>query len=238
MANPLVRDAVGDVIVPVIGARDGWSTIRQDLVAAGVYPGVEYRCTSILCSGEQLSSTAEAPPGAFESGQLQLVLRPVYPLVQRLERQWPVSIAASSIPIVLTPFAYNAATAYAALSTSAALAMGGAALAATLSLSVIPSRSMEPTLLPGDVVLVVSACTILYSRLPCAVDSTHRLLLLLLGLFCKRRAREAGCEGSRKLCRTTTIAHPAAAAHISASIHTSPALHTRHVRYTARCRRK
>ncbi|KAG5180497.1 hypothetical protein JKP88DRAFT_349575 [Tribonema minus] len=116
--------------------------------------GVEYRCLGITCGGAPLDSVADAPPNAFEAGDLLLQLRPIYPLIPRLERAWPVTVAARDVPIALTAFAYNVATAWAALTASAALAAAGAALAATLTLSFIPSRSMEPVLRPGDVVLV------------------------------------------------------------------------------------
>jgi hypothetical protein len=204
--------AVGDVIVPVIGARDGWSGkrsitsphvvlviaytmlrstctssmwllqhrynsvldksswsvsscvlqlcagIRQHLVNCGVYPGVEYRCLAITdtsCSSsssssrrKSITSCTAAAEGSFENGSVLLTLQPVYPLVTRLERVWPVTVPGREIPIALTPFAYNAATAWAAVLSSVSLAVGGAVLAATFSLSFIPSRSMEPTLLP------------------------------------------------------------------------------------------
>jgi hypothetical protein len=131
-------------------------------VNCGVYPGVEYRCLTITdtssssssssssskSSSKSITSCTAAAEGAFENGSVLLTLQPVYPLVTRLERVWPVTIPGREIPIALTPFAYNAATAWAAVLSSVSLAVGGAVLAATFSLSFIPSKSMEPTLLP------------------------------------------------------------------------------------------
>ncbi|CBN80065.1 Signal peptidase I (SPase I) (Leader peptidase I) [Ectocarpus siliculosus] len=108
--------AAGDVVVPVIGARDGWGGIRQRLADQGIYPGVEYR---ILERGD-----------------------------------WPVRVPAREFPVMLTPFSYNAATAWAAFTTSLSLLSVGFVLSQALTLSVINSHSMEPTLQVGDVVLV------------------------------------------------------------------------------------
>ncbi|CAN0037183.1 unnamed protein product [Ectocarpus sp. 6 AP-2014] len=82
-------------------------------------------------------------------------MRPIYPLVARLERgDWPVRVPAREFPVMLTPFSYNAATAWAAFTTSLSLLAVGFVLSQALTLSVINSHSMEPTLQVGDVVLV------------------------------------------------------------------------------------
>lgn len=50
------------------------------------------------CSGssgaafKQLASAREAPEGAFDEGRLVFTMRPVYPLVKKLERPWPVQV--------------------------------------------------------------------------------------------------------------------------------------------------
>ncbi|CAM9955845.1 unnamed protein product [Ectocarpus sp. 4 AP-2014] len=200
--------AAGDVVVPVIGARDGWGGIRQAssilrLADQGIYPGVEYRIlevsvfpttptpptgdSSTLSSDsaaavapysssppplqqqqqpEQqpdldaeptavLASARDAPPDSFDDGSLVFTMRPIYPLVARLERgDWPVRVPAREFPVMLTPFSYNAATAWAAFTTSLSLLSVGFVLSQALTLSVINSHSMEPTLQVGDVVLV------------------------------------------------------------------------------------
>lgn len=43
-------------------------------------------------ASEQLGSAKEAPEGAFDDGKLVFTMRPVYPLVKRLERPWPVQV--------------------------------------------------------------------------------------------------------------------------------------------------
>jgi hypothetical protein len=147
--------------------RQPCTGIRQHLVICGVYPGVEYHCLAITdttgsssssSGSSSITSCSAAAEGAFESGSLRLTLRPVYPLVTRLERDWPVTIPVREIPIALTPFAYNAATAWAAVLSSVSLAVGGAVLAATFSLSFIPSKSMEPTLLPVSISVLLAQC--------------------------------------------------------------------------------
>lgn len=132
----------------------------QGLANRGIFPGVEYRILEISTNpasesttdGESppsstlLASARQAPEGAFEEGDLVFTMRPVYPLVARLERTWPVRVPAREFPVLLTPFSYNAATAWAALTTSLSLLTVGFVLSQALTLSVIPSHSMEPTL--------------------------------------------------------------------------------------------
>ncbi|CAN0386998.1 unnamed protein product, partial [Hapterophycus canaliculatus] len=102
-----------------------------------------------------LASARDAPPESFDDGRLVFTVRPIYPLVKRLERDdWPVRVAAREFPVMLTPFSYNAATAWAALTTSLSLLTAGFVLSQAFTLSVINSHSMEPTLQVGDVVLV------------------------------------------------------------------------------------
>eukprot|EP00752_Nemacystus_decipiens_P014662 g13059.t1 len=199
--------AAGDVVVPVIGARDGWGGIRQRLANQGIYPGVEYRIlevsvfptipaspTTTAAAGaaevgsappyaspafeqpEQqqqqqqqqqqradldaeptslLASARDSPEGSFDDGGLVYTMRPIYPLVSRLERDdWPVLVPAREFPVMLTPFSYNAATAWAALTTSLSLLAVGFVASQALTFSVINSHSMEPTLQVGDVILV------------------------------------------------------------------------------------
>lgn len=94
-----------------------------------------------------LPSARDAPEGSFEDGGLVFTLRPIYPLVGRLERSdWPVRVPAREFPVMLTPFSYNAATAWAALTTSLSLLAVGFVLSQALTFSVINSHSMEPTL--------------------------------------------------------------------------------------------
>ncbi|CAN0514114.1 unnamed protein product, partial [Ectocarpus sp. 8 AP-2014] len=186
--------AAGDVVVPVIGARDGWGGIRQAsiilrLADQGIYPGVEYRILEVsvfptvptpptgdssptssdsaaavapYSSSPQpmqqqqqqqqqeqqpdldaeptavLASARDAPPDSFDDGSLVFTMRPIYPLVARLERgDWPVRVPAREFPVMLTPFSYNAATAWAAFTTSLSLLSVGFVLSQALTLSVI-----------------------------------------------------------------------------------------------------
>ena len=97
-----------------------------------------------------LASARDAPEGSFEDGGLVFTMRPIYPLVKRLERDdWPVLVPAREFPVMLTPFSYNAATAWAALTTSLSLLAVGFVASQALTFSVINSHSMEPTLQVG-----------------------------------------------------------------------------------------
>lgn len=104
-----------------------------------------------------LESAREAPDGTFDGGGLVFTMRPVYPLVARLERPWPVRVPAREFPVLLTPFSYNAATAWAALTTSLSLLAVGFVLSQALTLSFISSHSMEPTLQASRSFLLVCA---------------------------------------------------------------------------------
>lgn len=101
--------------------------------------------------GTSIDSARKAPEAAFDDGDLVFTMRPIYPLVARLERTWPVRVQAREFPVLLTSFSYNAATAWAALTTSFSLLAVGFVLSQALTLSVIPSHSMEPTLQVGGV---------------------------------------------------------------------------------------
>lgn len=118
---------------------------------------MEYRILEITlvpsdaAEGEpsSLETARQAPEGAFETGELFFTMRPVYPLVGRLERPWPVRVPARDFPVLLEPFYYNAATAWASLTTSLTFLALGFVFSQALTFSVIPSRSMEPTLQVG-----------------------------------------------------------------------------------------
>jgi signal peptidase I len=134
--------AVGDRFVPVIGVREEWSAIRQRLFRTGVYPGVEY----------QVLAVEEREEGGKRNRVA--MLQPSYPLVARLERKWPVSINLSDIPMGLAPEWYNVVTAASTAFASLTFLAVGWLASQAITLSVIPSRSMDPTLGVGDVILV------------------------------------------------------------------------------------
>uniref|UniRef100_A0A7S1CZJ0 Mitochondrial inner membrane protease subunit n=1 Tax=Cyclophora tenuis TaxID=216820 RepID=A0A7S1CZJ0_CYCTE len=81
-------------------------------------------------------------------------LKPIYPLVDQLERPWPVTVNEAEIPRLYTVGMYNTVSALGSLFT-ATFGLGVAyALSQMISLFFIPSRSMDPTLAVGDVVVV------------------------------------------------------------------------------------
>jgi len=130
---------VGRTVVPTLARRwktkGEWKEARADMFAAGLYPGVDYIIEDLR-------------------GGRALMVRPAYPLIAKLERDWPVLVETSVAPRWMDPAAYNALTACFAFG----IAMGGllfaVLLSATLTFSVVPSASMEPAVRPNDVLLV------------------------------------------------------------------------------------
>lgn len=130
---------VGRTIVPTLArrweSRPAFRAARERMFAAGLYPGVDY--------------VIEASDGDA------VTVRPEYPLVAKLERaDWPVRVDVALSPRWMDPAAYNVLVAGFGLALAAGLLAGGLLLSATLTLSVINSSSMEPTIAPRDVLLV------------------------------------------------------------------------------------
>jgi len=128
----------GRVVVPTLarywGSRDAFIKARGRLFAEGLYPGVDYR----------IENTS---PGL-------VTVRPCYPLVAKLERDWPVTVAVTLAPRWMDPAAYNVLTAGFSFALAAGGLLVGFAASSLVTLSVISSTSMAPTILPGDVLLV------------------------------------------------------------------------------------
>jgi len=82
-------------------------------------------------------------------------VRPAYALVEKLERDdWPVRVRSDLAPRWFAPPAYNTMVAGFAVAIAAAWLGFGALLASGLTLSVVPSDSMTPTVQRRDVLLV------------------------------------------------------------------------------------
>lgn len=136
----LVR--VGRVVVPVLQRLSQ----RPALFAQGTYPGVEYRIMRVHDGNN--NDLFYSQPGAFYD------FRPLYPLVPQLERTWPITVSERDIPILYTPTQYNAVSALGSLLTAATSLLLAFVISQAVSLYYIPSRSMDPTLAVGDVLLV------------------------------------------------------------------------------------
>lgn len=117
------------------------------MFAKGIYPGVDFRIMRIFDgkSGEEIFTSV---PGA------DYELKPIYPLVPQLERQWPVRVNEKDIPKLYTPNMYNAISALGSLATAITGLAMAFVISQLVSLFVIPSKSMDPTLQVGDVLLV------------------------------------------------------------------------------------
>ena len=133
---------VGKVVVPILQQLSQ----RPLMFQAGAYPGVEYRIMRIF--SKQGHEIFGSEPGA------EYELKPIYPLVSQLERQWPVRVKEESIPKLLTANMYNTVSALGSLFTAVFGLFSAFAVSQLISLFVIPSRSMDPTLKIGDVLLV------------------------------------------------------------------------------------
>mmetsp|Transcript_26911 Transcript_26911/g.59085 ORF Transcript_26911/g.59085 Transcript_26911/m.59085 type:complete len:631 (-) Transcript_26911:1436-3328(-) len=133
---------VGKIVVPVLSRLSQ----RPKMFEQGAYPGVEYRILRILDRDGQERFTS-CPGADYE-------LKPVYPLVAQLERQWPVRVNEQDIPKLYTPSMYNLLSAFGSLFTAATGLFMAFLLSQAISLFFIPSKSMDPTLKVGDVLLV------------------------------------------------------------------------------------
>jgi len=135
VADTMVID---DVVVPLCSNLEK----RQSLAQRGVYPGVEYIiCDISLDVGKQ--------------DERAVSIRPAYPLREYLERSdWPITVAVSDVPLWLSKATYEAGTALGTLMLSGTYLSIAAVLASFIRIAVVPSESMEPSLIPGDIVLV------------------------------------------------------------------------------------
>jgi len=90
----------------------------------------------------------------FDAEGVDYELKPVCALPPSMERQWPVRINERQIPNLISTLQYNVITAIGAFSASASILVFFFLLSLATSLFFIPSRSMDPTLQVGDVLLV------------------------------------------------------------------------------------
>jgi signal peptidase I len=140
-AHDTERVRVGKIVVPVLSRLSQ----RPKMFERGTYPGVEYRILRILKDDQERFTSC---PGA------QYELKPVYPLVGQLERQWPVRVKEEDIPRLYTPSMYNILSVFGSLFLAASGLFTSFLLSQAISLFFIPSKSMDPTLKVGDVLLV------------------------------------------------------------------------------------
>ena len=152
--------SVGDVVVPLCSDLDR----RQSLANSGIYVGVEYEiCDLAVRGGEERGGgggveSVRSLSGRSESDLASAValVRPRYPLRVNLERSdWPVPVQPlRDVPLWLSRTTYEVGTALGTLALCATY-LGIAVVASSLIRFVyVPTESMVPAVLPGDVVLV------------------------------------------------------------------------------------
>lgn len=143
---------VGQVFVPTQQPLSPtWLFNRRRMFRSGLYPGVEYRIMGMrdTDTGARIFRVSDASrPGAAT-----VTTRPIYPVTKQLERVWPVEVPLRFAPVVLTQAMYNTAT---LISTTVfcVLVLGfGLVGREAVSIYKIPSLSMDPTIMPSDLVL-------------------------------------------------------------------------------------
>eukprot|EP00978_Attheya_sp_CCMP212_P025491 scaffold82091_cov52-Attheya_sp.AAC.1 len=136
---------VGKVVVPVLRSLSQRNRMFQE----GVYPGVEYRIMRIfdMQNGKGREVFGSVPGADYE-------LKPVYPLVQQLERPWPVRVNEADIPKLFTAGMYNGVSALGSAVTAVVGLTTAFLVSQLVSLFFIPSKSMDPTMQVGDVWVV------------------------------------------------------------------------------------
>lgn len=126
----------GDTVVPLCSNLE----MRANLAQRGIYPGVDYKVCRL----------------ARENNVREAWIQPAYPLRPHLERSdWPVYVRPEEdVPLWLSQDSYNAGTALGTF----ILALTNLSIAAVLAFVIrfvyVPTESMIPALMPGDVVLV------------------------------------------------------------------------------------
>ena len=141
--NEEERLRVGQVVVPVLKSLSQ----RPAMFRAGAYPGVEYRILSMIDPRTNKNVFYHQPGVDYE-------IKPIYPLVRQLERPWPVRVREKDIPKLITASQYNTISAVGSLLTAVTGLAAAWLVSQMISVFFIPSRSMEPTLQVGDVLLV------------------------------------------------------------------------------------
>ena len=134
---------VGKIVVPILKNLSQ----RPRMFEIGAYPGVEYRIMRILHPETGEDIFASMPGADYE-------LKPLYPLVPQLERQWPVRVNERELPKLGTVTMYNVISAVGSLFTAVTGLTTAFVISQLISFFFIPSKSMDPTLRVGDVLLV------------------------------------------------------------------------------------
>ena len=134
---------VGKIVVPILKNISQ----RPRMFEIGAYPGVEYRMMRILHPETGEDIFASMPGADYE-------IKPLYPLVPQLERQWPVRVNERELPKLGTVTMYNVISAVGSLFTAVTGLTTAFVISQLISFFFIPSKSMDPTLRVGDVLLV------------------------------------------------------------------------------------
>ena len=144
-------------MVPLCGNLE----LRQSLAGRGVYPGVEYLVCDITDSETDATKRDDNDVTVREEGLPQqnnkkqdriTTIRPAYPLRAHLERtDWPITVNVSDVPLWLSKTTYEAGTALGTLMLAGTYLVIASIVATVVRVAVVPSESMIPALMPGDV---------------------------------------------------------------------------------------
>jgi len=143
--------SIGDVVVPLCKDLEK----RQILANRGIYAGVEYKICELEMANEVKITTIQGLSLPERNG-VTAKIKPAYNLREHLERtDWPVEVnPINDIPLWVSKSTFESGTMLGTLVLSFSYLSIAAFIALFVRFTYVPSPSMQPTLNPGNVVIV------------------------------------------------------------------------------------